>query len=132
MGGGLSEVRRGEHRHHNGSDQNGANIKMDWGADSVDAGHSQGDRAGGSMSGSLDQVVAAVSNSTYLWEGATQKLLQFCVETGKRAKETNSELEAVRKEVQVLKQSSEESIASLSASLSACKAQQIRQEDYIG
>ena len=36
---------------------------------------------------SLDQVVAAVSNSISLWEGATQKLLQFCVETGKRAKE---------------------------------------------
>ena len=105
---------------------------MAWGADSVEAGHSQGDGAGGSMSASLDQVMAALSNSASLWEGATQTLLQFCMETGKRAKETNSKLEAVRKEVQVLKQSSEENIASLNASLNACRAQQISQEDYIG
>ena len=111
------EVRRGERGQHNGSDQNGTNIKMAWGTDSVDAGHSQGDGAGGSMSASLDQVVAAVSNLTSLWEGATQQLLQFCAETGKKAKETNSELKAVKKEVQVLKQASEESIASLNASL---------------
>ena len=84
------------------------------------------------MSASLDQVVAAVSNSTSLWEGAIQQLLKFCVETGKKAQEMNSELEAVKKELQVLKQASEASIASLNASLSACKAQQIRQEDHLG
>ena len=105
---------------------------MAWGTDSVDAGHSQGDGAGGSMSASLDQVVAAVSNSMTLWEGATQQVLQFCEETGKKAKETKSELEAVKEELQALKQASEASITSLNASLSACKAQQIRQEDHLG
>ena len=80
------------------------------------------------MSVNLDQVVAAFSNSASHLEGATQKLLQFCVETGKRAKETNSDLEAARKEIQVLKQLIEENIASLNA----CRAQQIGQEDFIG
>ena len=98
--------KEGERGQHNGSDQNGANTKMAWGADPVEASHSQGDGASGSMSMNLDQVMAAFSNSAAFWEGATQTLLQFCVETGKRAKETNSELEAVRKEVQVPKQSS--------------------------
>ena len=101
---------------------------MAWGAESVEAGHSQGDGASGSMSVNLDQVVAAFGNSASHWEGATQKLLQFCVETGKRAKETNSDLETARKEIQVLKQLIEENIASLNA----YRAQQIGQEDYIG
>ena len=56
------------------------------------------------MSLNWDQVVAAFSNSTSHFEGATNKLLQFCVETGKQANETSSNLGAVRKDVQVLKQ----------------------------
>ena len=98
----------------------------------MDAGHSQGDGAGRSMLVSLDQVMAAVSNSTTLWEGATQQVLQFCKETGKKARETNSKLEAVKEELQAFKQASEASIASLKALLNACKAQKIRQEDHLG
>ena len=50
------------------------------------------------------------------------------METGKKANETNSNLEAARKEIQVLKQLIEENIASLNS----YRAQQIGQEDYIG
>ena len=125
---GLSEVRRGKHGHHNGANRNGTNIKMAWGAKSVEAGHSQGDGAGGSMSVNWDQVVAAFSNSASLLEGATQQLLQFCVETGKKANETKSNLEATRKEIQALQRLIEEYIVTFNN----CRAQQIGQEDYIG
>ena len=65
------------------------------------------------MSMNWDQVVAAFSNSESHFKGATNKLLQFCVETGKKANKTNSDLEAARKEIQVLQQLIEENIAAL-------------------
>ena len=80
------------------------------------------------MSLNWDQVVAAFSNSASHFEGATNKLLQFCVETGKKANKTISNLGAVRKDVQVLKQQAEDNIVSLNS----YRAQQIGQDDHIG
>ena len=82
-------------------------------AKSEEGGHSQGDRASGSMSLEWAQVEAALSSSASHFEDANKSILQFCEETGKRVNETSSNLDVVRKDVHVLKQQAEDNVASL-------------------
>ena len=159
---------------YNGSDHNGVNTEMAWGAVSVDVGHSWGDGAGRSMSANLNQVAATVSSASALLGEAAQKVFQLLKETGKKVEEVTSELGVLKEELrehqeenEALKeelkerqeasetlreelrehreasevtiaslrtsqQESEEEIESLKASLTACKAQKILQEDHLG
>ena len=79
------------------------------------------------MSLRLTQVETALSNSASHFEDTNKSILQFCEETSKKANETSSNLEVVRRDVHALQQQAEDNVTSLNT----CRAQEESHNDCL-